>query len=193
MKSWILPGALVVLAALLVAALLSPDAARSVAAEAKGWVENRRAARLKSEMETSWAQTRRLATEGDADAMYRLGMQMRFWPNEGWTGVPVDSARGMDLVLDAAEAGHVDAALVVWKEHGGGVDELLQISDAALERTDDAESLSWLSDWLRWTAVNECDDRLLDAATRVASAHSTLTDARYVSFVDAFDRRCAND
>lgn len=198
MKTWILPAALTVLAVMLVTAVFSPDAVRAVVAVPKGWLEARQAASLRDEIRAAWTDTERLAYAGNADAMYRLGMKMRFPSDQAFSGVTIDYAAGMRLIEAAAGRGHVDAALAVWKEDGQDTAELLRIAGAALENADRPEELGALADWLQWIAVQRCEEPVSVAASQVYEAVSTSgrksarpdDDSRYRTFRETYERRC---
>lgn len=192
MKTWILPVGAAALATLLAVAALSPDATREILRVPKGWIEARRTAALQTQTRAEWADIDRRARSGDPDAMHRLGTKMLFWSNEEWTGVPTDFAAGLKLIRSAADAGHVDAELVIWQIDGKDPDQLKRIANKALERVVAHRHQDRLSDWLRWTALQECDASVRRAAARVNAAIGADLNqhARYESFQEAYDQRC---
>jgi len=199
MKPWILPAVMTAIAGVLVLGVIHPDSAREVVAIPKAWIEARTATALKTRTRAEWGDITRRSADGDADAMYRLGTKMRVWSNEEWTGVKTDPARGEDLIRRAAEAGHLEAQLMVWQIDGRNPAALISMADEIRAEEKDVAELGLLSDWLRWTALRACDAELRDGAIRLhrsfkadETGGATSPDARsrYRSFMDTFEQRC---
>ena len=190
-------GSLALIAVLTVAAF-TPEATYRVLSTPDRWIDAKKTADRKAVVRARWSETRGLAGEGDADAMYRLGLQMRQWSNEEWTGIRSDSAAGEALIRSAANANNVNAMLTVWTMDSLGVDDLVRISDVALEQKTHAYELGGISGFLRWKAIEGCHVGARDAAGRVHEAASAGFDgatragegSRYAEFRASFDKAC---
>ena len=187
------------LTAILTVAAFSPETTYQVLSTPDRWVDAKKTAERKAEVKARWTETRQRASEGDTEAMYRLGLQMRRWSDEEWTGIRTDSSAGEALIRSAAKAYNVNAMLTVWTMDSLGVDELVRISDVALEHETHAYKLGGVSGFLRWMAIEECHVGARDAAGRVHDAASAGFDEttrageeiRYTEFQASFDEACA--
>lgn len=196
MKPWILPVLMTAVATLLVVAVFSPEAVNEVVAVPKGWIETRRSDALKARTQRAWNDVGHRAANGDAAAMYRLGMKMRFPSDEEFSGIRLDPDSGMKMVRAAANAGHIAALIEVWKTGDRHAHELVRIAEEALDRSNDPANLKGLSDWLQWTAIQTCDGDAQDAAERILGrvtefGHADARDKkRFEAFADTYERRC---
>ena len=119
----------------------------------------------------TWSQIEARASDGDADAMFRVANRLLHrWSAYEEEMVPPDSAGAERLFRAAAELGHVLSMVAVWRIEGMDAKRLIKISDYAIEQGAGKEVLGEVSYLLNYFGVNSCQSELIQAAELVQKA-----------------------
>lgn len=131
------------------------------------WADDATAQSATDDSLAYWADTKTRADLGDPEAMYRLGTKLKAWTNENVTGLQADPVESERLIRAAAGRGHLDARLSVWLLDGMDPAELVNISDQALAEEKNVLHLASLSEWLRWVALQDCNEQVNESVEQV--------------------------
>ena len=147
-----------------------------------------------------WSKLQKMAEQGDPEAMYRVGHEMRRPWMSHLTGVPSNDELGEELIRQSAESGFPMAVLAVWKMEGENPSELTEVAHKVRSGDFEVRAMHELSGWLHWYGMQTCDEQLAatsndlteDLLDYYGETRSSL-EAMEQDYKDRFQRECSSE